>query len=237
LGFFSLILPGRSEAAKKKTWPSGRFEVRGSRHGCRYRGIAGSAFASDEMRSMSLALTLGLIYFLSELLLTITRRGRSKTGEKQDRSTLRVLWIVIMISIGAGVFIAGNWRGGALAHGRVFEIAGVVLFAAGLIFRWWAIVTLGRFFTVDVVVEKDHELVERGPFRFVRHPSYTGVLLAFVGFALTLRNWGAILVVLVPIFIAFVRRMNVEEHALSQALGERYREYMKRTKRLVPFIY
>ncbi len=186
---------------------------------------------------MRLSLVLGLIYFLSELLLTITRRSRSRTGEKQHRSTLGVLWIVIMTSIGAGVFIAGNWRAGALPFGRAFAVAGVVLFAAGLVFRWWAIVTLGRFFTVDVVIEKDHELVERGPFKWVRHPSYTGVLLAFVGFALTLRNWGAILVVLGPIFVAFVRRMNVEEEALSRALGERYVEYMKRTKRLVPFVY
>jgi protein-S-isoprenylcysteine O-methyltransferase len=142
-----------------------------------------------------------------------------------------------MISIGAGVFIAGNWKIGALPYGRAFEMTGVVLFAAGLIFRWWAIVTLGRFLTVDVTIEKDHELVERGPFRLVRHPSYTGVLLAFVGWALTLRNWGAILVVLVPIFVAFVRRMNVEEEALRGALGEKYAEYMRRTKRLVPGVY
>jgi protein-S-isoprenylcysteine O-methyltransferase len=186
---------------------------------------------------MSLALTLGSVYFASELLLTVTRRSRSRTGTKQDRSTLLVIWLVIMISIGAGVFVAMNWRAGALPNGHAFEVAGVVLFAAGLIFRWWAIVTLGRFFTVDVTIEKDHELVERGPFRLVRHPSYTGVLLAFVGFALTLRNWGAILVVLVPIFVAFVRRMNVEEEALARALGERYEQYMKRTRRLVPFIY
>ena len=62
-----------------------------------------------------------------------------------------------------------------------------MLFVAGLILRWWAIITLGRFFTVDVTIEKDHELVERGPFRIVRHPSYTGVLLAFVGLALSLQ--------------------------------------------------
>ena len=186
---------------------------------------------------MRLSLILGLIYFVSEVLLSITRRGRSQTGTKQDRSTLRVLWVVIMISIGAGVFVAMNWRAGALPNGRVFEVVGVVLFAAGLIFRWWAIVTLGRFFTVDVTIEKDHELVERGPFRLVRHPSYTGVLLAFVGFALTLRNWGAILVLIVPIFIAFVRRMNVEEEALARALGQRYADYMKRTRRLIPGVY
>ena len=186
---------------------------------------------------MRLSLVLGLIYFLSELLLTITRRSRSQTGTKQDGSTLRVLWIVIMIGIGAGVFVAGNWRPGALPYGRVFAVAGVVLLAMGLIFRWWAIITLGRFFAVDVTIEKDHELVERGPFQWVRHPSYTGVLLAFVGWALTLRNWAAILVVLVPIFIAFVRRMTVEENALTEALGDRYRDYIRRTKRLVPGVY
>lgn len=186
---------------------------------------------------MRLSLVLGLLYFISEVLLTVTRRSRSATGTKQDRSTLSVIWVVIMISIGAGVFIAGNWRAGALPYGREFAIAGVALFAAGLIIRWWAIVTLGRFFTVDVTIEKDHELVERGPFRWVRHPSYTGVLLAFVGWALTLRNWGAILVVLVPIFVAFVRRMNVEEGALGRALGQKYAEYMRRTKRLVPGVY
>jgi protein-S-isoprenylcysteine O-methyltransferase len=186
---------------------------------------------------MRLSLLLGLVYFASEVLLSVTRRSRSRTGTKQDRSTLLVIWIVIMISIGAGVFVAQNWRAGALPNGRVFEIAGVVLFAAGLIFRWWAIVTLGRFFTVDVTIEKDHELVEGGPFRWVRHPSYTGVLLAFVGFALTLRNWLSFLVVLVPIFVAFVRRMNVEEEALQRALGDQYVAYMARTKRLIPGVY
>jgi protein-S-isoprenylcysteine O-methyltransferase len=193
---------------------------------------------------MSLSLQLGLVYLISEVLLTVTRRSRSQTGTKQDRSTLRVLWLVIMVSVAAGIYVArstslraGYWSVLVLPHGRMFAIAGVVLFVAGLFLRWWAIITLGRFFTVDVTIEKDHELVERGPFRVVRHPSYTGVLLAFVGLALTLHNWAALLVMLLPIFAAFIRRMNVEEDALSRALGSRYADYMRRTKRLVPFVY
>ena len=186
---------------------------------------------------MSLSLQLGLVYLFSEVLLTATLRSRSRTGTKQDRSTLGVLWIVIMVSVTAGVFVTMNWPAAALPHGKMFSDAGVFLFVAGLVLRWWAIITLGRFFTVDVTIEKDHELVERGPFRVVRHPSYTGVLLAFVGFALTLHNWAALLVMLVPIFAAFIRRMNVEEDALSRALGSRYADYMRRTKRLVPFVY
>jgi len=193
---------------------------------------------------MSLSFELGIIYFASEVLLTLTRRSRTKTGTKQDKSTLGMIWVVIAVSIAAGIFVAGSrpLRAGVIGlfdfpESDWIRVAAVGFFAAGLLVRWWAIVTLGRFFTVDVVIEKDHDLVERGPFRFVRHPSYTGVLLAFLGWAMTLWNCGAMAVVLVPIFIAFVRRMSVEEEALRSALGERYADYMKRTKRLVPGIY
>src|SRR6266850_720966 len=103
--------------------------------------------------------------------------------------------------------------------------------------RDWLVQCLCRFFSVDVAIEPDHELIERGPFRMVRHPSYTGVLLAFVGLALTLGNWAALLVILLPISAAFIHRMNVEENALSSALGSQYTDYIQRTKRLVPFVY
>jgi protein-S-isoprenylcysteine O-methyltransferase Ste14 len=186
---------------------------------------------------MSLAWELGLIYLVSQILLTLTRRSRSKSGTKQDRSTLVIIWVVIAASVAAGVFVARNFPAAALPNNPMVAITAVVLFVAGLILRWWAIIILGRFFTVDVTIEKDHELVERGPFRIVRHPSYAGVLLAFVGLALSLRNWAALVVILVPISAAFIHRMNVEENALSRALGPRYAEYMKRTKRLVPFVY
>src|ERR1041385_5233385 len=114
---------------------------------------------------MSLALELGLIYLVSEILLTLTRRSRSKTGTKQDRSTLGIIWLVIAVSTTAGVFVAQNFRAAALRDGRMFAIAAVVLLVAGLILRWWAIIILDRFFTVNVTIEKDHELFERGPFR------------------------------------------------------------------------
>jgi protein-S-isoprenylcysteine O-methyltransferase Ste14 len=193
---------------------------------------------------MSLSAKLGLIFFASEVLLTITRRSRTKTGAKQDKSTLGMIWVVIGISIVAGIFVSQSrsLRAGVIglfdfpATNWILPLA-VGLFAVGLVVRWWAIVTLGRFFTVDVVIEKDHEVVQSGPFRWVRHPSYTGVLVAFVGWGMTLGNWVAMAVVLVPIFVAFLRRMKVEEDALRGALGERYEQYMKRTNRLVPFIY
>ncbi len=186
---------------------------------------------------MSLSLKLGLVYLCSELLLTVTRRSRSHTGTRQDRSTLLVLWLVIGVSITVGVNVAARWPAATLGLGEGGAAAALVLFGTGLCLRWWAIITLGRFFTVDVTIEKDHELVERGPFRVIRHPSYTGVLLAFVGFSLSLDNWAGLLVVILPILAAFMHRMNVEEEALSAALGARYLDYMNRTKRLVPLVY
>src|SRR5438270_198305 len=86
-------------------------------------------------------------------------------------------------------------------------------------------------------VRDDSQPALLGSARVVRHPSYTGVLLAFLGWSLSLHNWLSLLLLLVPISIAFARRMNVEEEALRGALSERYARYMQRTKRLLPFIY
>ena len=126
---------------------------------------------------MSVPLLLGVVYLISELLLATTRRSRSRTGTKQDRSTLLLVWLVIIVSVAAGIYVAKYWPAAALPYHRSFLFAGVVLFVAGPLLRWWAIIILGRFFTVDVTIEKDYEVVGRGPFRMLRHPSYTGVLL------------------------------------------------------------
>lgn len=179
---------------------------------------------------------LGVTYLLSEILLTVTRRSRGD-GARQDRSTLGLLWVVIMISVGLGVLAAEFVPGAATREIAVFRMLGLLLFLVGLVLRWWAIVALGRFFTVDVQIARDHEVVSRGPFRFTRHPSYTGVLLAFLGFSLSLANWLSLLLIMIPICLAFLRRMKVEEDALSAALPESYRDYMARTWRLIPGIY
>src|SRR3954447_22965984 len=110
-------------------------------------------------RPMSRAWELGLIYFVSEILLNLTRRSRSKTGRKQDRSTLGIIWLVIAVSVTAGGLVAHKLPAAALQHARMVASVGVVLFVAGVTVRWWAIIVLGRFFPVDGTIDKDHELV------------------------------------------------------------------------------
>ena len=183
---------------------------------------------------MPLPAILGLTYFFSELVLAFTRRSSAKTLSK-DAHSLRVLWGVIIVCTWLSIRAQGHWKHAVLSPW--FVPIGVVLFVAGMILRWYSIIHLGRFFTVNVAIAADHQLVETGPYRFVRHPSYTGALLAFIGFALVLRNWASVLMISLPIAFAFLYRINVEEGALVEALGERYRAYIKRTKRLIPFVY
>lgn len=114
---------------------------------------------------------------------------------------------------------------------------GVALVLAGVAFRVWAIRTLGQYFTLTIQVRADQPVIDRGPYRLIRHPSYAGADLALIGIGLTCGNWISTLLFVIPMFVAHLYRIRVEELALLETLGEPYRQYMARTKRLIPFVY
>jgi protein-S-isoprenylcysteine O-methyltransferase Ste14 len=107
----------------------------------------------------------------------------------------------------------------------------------GLIIRWTAILTLRKYFTVDVSILEDHKIVKKGIYKYIRHPSYAGSLVSFLGLGLAFSNWLSSVVIIVPILTAFIYRIQVEEKALIQAFGEEYLDYSNTTKRLIPKIY
>ena len=184
------------------------------------------------------ASVLGLIFCVSEIGLGIRKRASSSQSALSDHGSLAVLWIVIglcvLLAYGFPAEIPRANFGAAAPAARVI---GVVLFVLGLSIRWFAIIYLGRFFTVNVAIAADHSLIDSGPYRLVRHPSYTGALLAFLGLGASLGNWVSVAVVTVPVFLVFLHRMRIEEAALSAGLGDAYRLYMLRTKRLIPMVY
>lgn len=182
------------------------------------------------------AQTLGICYGLSEVALGIFKRSGAPS-QATDRSSLRFLWSVILASIALSIVAAKTMPQFGSQLLAVGYPLGVLVFVLGLALRWYAIVYLGRFFTVDVAIAEDHRVVDSGPYRVVRHPSYTGALLAFLGFGICLGNWLSLALVILPIALAFMRRIHVEEAALNAALGERYAAYAGRTKRLVPWVY
>lgn len=179
---------------------------------------------------------LGAIYGLSEIALLVTRRSGART-KSHDRNSLALLWVVIFASIALGIWMGLAYPGATLPYPRVFYFIGLLLFIGGVALRWYSIWRLGRFFTVDVAIANQHRLIDSGPYRIVRHPSYTGALIAFVGFGFCLGNWWSILCVIVPITAAFLWRIRIEERALADALGHDYGAYVQRTKRLLPFVY
>jgi len=181
---------------------------------------------------------LGLAYGISEAGLVFLKRSRDDSVDADD-ATLRILWITIVLAVTLGI-LASTWVPGAVIGGGAAWLAfygGCTLFGLGLALRWYCIAYLGRFFTVNVAIHSRHEIIDTGPYQHIRHPSYTGALLAFLGLALTLTNWVSLAIVMLPIALAFGWRMSTEEAALANALGSPYTNYMRRTKRLVPFAY
>jgi protein-S-isoprenylcysteine O-methyltransferase len=118
-----------------------------------------------------------------------------------------------------------------------FFFVGICLMLLGIALRWYSAAVLGKYFTFDVAIQSDQILIEVGPYRYIRHPSYTGALLTLLGFGLALGNWVGLATNLSFLGFAYAYRIPIEEAALASALGETYEQYMKRTWRLVPFLF
>jgi protein-S-isoprenylcysteine O-methyltransferase Ste14 len=143
---------------------------------------------------------------------------------------------------GGGVIVAcalaAVWTGAAIPWLRpLVTIAGMIVILLGTALRWWAIFTLGRYFTIDVAVRSTQSVVQSGPYRFVRHPSYTAILIMLLGVGMALANWASLVVILAGGLIGLLYRVRVEERALVEALGQPYMDYMRTTKRFIPFIF
>jgi protein-S-isoprenylcysteine O-methyltransferase len=180
-------------------------------------------------------LAVSAFWVVSEIALAVLRRAGSG-ATRRDAGSLFVLNVVIYISVALGVFLGMTGRGRVALPTPAFWL-GLGVIVAGLALRWWAVLTLRRFFTVDVAIHAGHQLVETGPYRVVRHPAYAGSLLSFAGLSLCVSSWVSALVILVPIAAAFLYRVQVEERALLGAFPSEYRAYAARTARLLPGVY
>jgi protein-S-isoprenylcysteine O-methyltransferase Ste14 len=114
---------------------------------------------------------------------------------------------------------------------------GLGLLLAGIIIRWTAIYTLGKYFTGRVLIHDDHRLIRSGLYKHLRHPAYAGALLAHLGLGLSFSNWISLACSLAPFVLAALYRIQVEERALKEAFGEAYVSYSRRTRRLIPKLY
>jgi protein-S-isoprenylcysteine O-methyltransferase len=176
-----------------------------------------------------------VVFFpISEIALGLVKRSKKQSTQSEDRGSLRLLWIAVTFGVCGAV--AAQW----IPYGRLpfgvntLRIVALVLMLAGLTLRWVAILTLGKLFTVDVAIQAEHPVVDSGLYHVVRHPSYSGMLLAFIGLGVFFGSWLNLAVLLVPIMLAVVNRVIKEEQALLAAIGAPYAAYCSRTKRFIP---
>jgi len=194
-------------------------------------------YAHNRLELVALVVSL-LTWRVMETTVDIRSWKRFRAGARRsDRGSRLILAGLILVGIFVGTVLAFKVSGTSISRARNFIFwLGIILMYAGIGLRIYAIRVLGAFFTTTVAIVPEQRVVETGPYRRIRHPSYSGVLMILLGFGLTLTNWLSPLVILGCALIGFSYRIRVEESVLKEQLGQPYQEYMRRTKRLIPFI-
>jgi protein-S-isoprenylcysteine O-methyltransferase len=182
-------------------------------------------------------LRLAVAFFpVSEIALALVKRD-SRTAKADDRGSMRLLWMVIGPCVVVAIAVGGYRATRLPFSATIQEVTATCLLLGGLVLRWTAILTLGRFFTAKIAIHEGQRVITVGPYRYVRHPSYTGLLLAFLGLGVFFGNWLSVIVLSVPITFAVIHRIRLEESVLAGALGPTYAAYSARTKRLIPGVW
>ncbi|KAF1007267.1 MAG: hypothetical protein GAK28_01906 [Luteibacter sp.] len=164
---------------------------------------------------------------------------RVKRAARSEPLLPRLLkyWLPLAIAvafIGPERWFHGSWLGERMyPASTIIAVVGVLLTVSGVAFACWARYVLGRNWSSVVQVKQDHELIQSGPYRWVRHPIYTGLLLAFLGTAVAIGEWrGPLCVVIVA--VSFWFKLRLEERWMRDNFGATYEQYMRRTKALIP---
>jgi protein-S-isoprenylcysteine O-methyltransferase Ste14 len=173
------------------------------------------------------------VFVASEVVLSLRQR-RGVHANLWSEVVFRIVFFaaILILPFGRQVVPSAQIGGGAVVF-----VLGAVVGWLGLLLRWWSVATLGRYFTTVVKTSADQSVIDQGPYRVLRHPAYTGLLLAFVGCGLMMGNWVSLAGSFVLTLAALVYRLRIEEQALVAAIGTPYQNYARGRARLVPFVW
>ena len=158
-------------------------------------------------------------------------------ARRQDKGSHAVLICMVTLGIFLSTLLAFQVPATAITSVRIFLFwLGMLLVYAGITLRLYAIHVLGTSFTTTVAIAPDQHVIEAGPYRLIRHPSYTGLLITLLGIGLSSTNWLSLLALMGCALIGLSSPIHVEERVLQEHVGLRYQEYMQRSKRLIPFV-
>lgn len=186
--------------------------------------------------SLEIVYYASFLFFLSELGLIITKRSKKKESKTtNDKKSLILLWIAVPVSLTVGFSLANHQQWDVI--NQIIAISGLSVFLIGFIIRWLSIFQLNKEFTVDVAINKKHQLRTDGIYKNIRHPSYLGLALICLGLSIGTNSLVSLFIINIPIFLAIHYRIHVEENMLIQEFGETYREYIINTHRMIPKLY
>ena len=176
-------------------------------------------------------------WFLMEMWI-MSRDRRRFTGRTADRGSyfgfLICIWAALAVAFIA-FFSHPEWR--IPVAQPALSWLGIAMVWAGMAFRLWAVQTLGAFFRVTVVLQDGHQLVAAGPYRWLRHPAYTGSIVSMTGIGLALGNWVSLAAMALLPALAIAYRIYAEERALTEQFGEAYRDFRKTRSAVIPFVW
>ena len=176
-------------------------------------------------------------WMLPEIIAWIMRRS-TDSSKARDQGSLNLIVILWTVGVAANLSLSSLLPQTAIMWNRTILFAvGICLMLSGIALRWYSAAVLGKYFTFDVAIQSGQTLIETGPYRHIRHPSYSGALLTLIGFGLALGNWAGLAAALSCMGFAYAYRIPIEEGALASGLGDAYTQYMKRTWCLVPFVF
>lgn len=179
------------------------------------------------------------LFALWELYWGVAAMGTKRATQKEPLLTR--IPVVVGIVLAAALLLAPGWFGSFMdqsftAQTDATYLPGLVIACAGMGFAFWARATLGTNWSGRITIKEGHELVTRGPYGLVRHPIYTGALLGFSGSALALGYVGGLFAVAIMLSI-FIHKIRLEERVMGGHFGEKYADYKRKTKALIPLVF
>lgn len=190
--------------------------------------------------ALALFLAACLVWNVPEVIGAVRQFRRApRTGATgQDRGSMAVLIGLQWLGLALNFLLAALAPMAAIPWQRTtLFLLGIACILLGVALRWYAIRVLGAYFTRNVAVSRDQSVVRSGPYRAIRHPSYTGTFLTMLGVGLAVTNWASLLALLICVLSGHLYRVFIEERALVQTLGKPYADYMRQTKRFVPWVF
>ncbi|WP_230857906.1 methyltransferase family protein [Yersinia intermedia] len=179
---------------------------------------------------------IGLSWIVCESVIASVKRANKKSSDIVDGNSERVLNLVTYTSLILGFIFEQSKYLRFAKQGDIITWCGLAIILFGLSIRLHAIYRLKKFFTVNIAILNDHELMTAGIYRFVRHPAYLGVIIAFAGMGLAMGNLLSLITMVTSVMLVFLWRIRLEEEALIKAFPLDYPAYQKKSWRLVPFI-